>query len=119
MKSKWIWTYLEIIGQEDGGNGQDDGGVSQDRVDKLKQRPEASVLARSEVGDDGLDEGDHQDGQAKQRVQLLILDWLELLVNDDGDEASDTEEDAEDHAYSVDLEPDSHAHYLLTLSTQS
>ena len=88
-------------------------------MDKLEQRPGAGVLARPEVGDDRLDEGDHQDGQPEQGVQLLVLDGLELLVNDDGDEAGDAEEDAEDHAHPVDLEPDSHAHDLLTLSRKS
>ena len=88
-------------------------------MDKLEQGSEAGVLAGPEVGDDGLDEGDHEHGEAEQRVQLLGLDGLQTLVDDDGDEAGDAEEDAEDHADPVHLEPDSHAHYLPTLSRKS
>ena len=54
-------------------------------MDKLEQRPEAGVLAGPEVGDDRLDEGDHEHGEAEERVQLLGLDGLQTLVDDDGD----------------------------------
>ena len=84
-------------------------------MDHLEHGSEWRVLARPAVGDDWLEEGDHQDGEAEEGVQPLVLDGLELLVDDDRHEASEAEEDAEDHAHPVHMEPNSHAHDLLAL----
>ena len=80
-------------------------------MDKLKQRPEASVLARPEVCDDRLDEGDYQDGQAEQRVQrghsaktlqgvwrtvLFRMRWAKLI-------AREKQHVAEDYALRLDM----------------
>ena len=57
-------------------------------MDKLEQWPCLCILGWSEEGNDGLDESNHKDTEAKQRMVLLVLDGFKFLLNQDWDDAS-------------------------------